>query len=79
MIELLRERRSIRRYTSEKVGRKEIDLLAEAVLRSPSSKGLNPWELLFVAICSASVSFTELEGINKSLIWERSLRALGTR
>ena len=42
MIDLLRKRRSIRRYTGDKVSREAIDLLAEAVLRSPSSKGLNP-------------------------------------
>ena len=48
MIELLRNRRSIRKYTNQPVEKEKIDLLQEAVLRSPSSKNINPWEFIFV-------------------------------
>lgn len=48
MIELLRRRRSIRSFTSEKISPKSIDLLIEAALRSPSSRGINPWEFILV-------------------------------
>ncbi|WP_297097085.1 nitroreductase family protein [uncultured Draconibacterium sp.] len=48
MIELLRNRRSIRKYTSQKVEAEKIELLKEAALRSPSSKNINPWEFVFV-------------------------------
>lgn len=48
MIELLRKRRSIRRFTAEKVSPDAIGLLAEAALRAPSSRGINPWEFIFV-------------------------------
>jgi nitroreductase len=48
MIELLRKRRSIRKFTGEKVAPETIELLIEALLRSPSSRGINPWEFVVV-------------------------------
>ena len=48
LIELLRARRSIRRYTDQPIANEQIDLLIEAALRSFSSKGSNPWEFLVV-------------------------------
>lgn len=48
MIELLRKRRSIRVYRTEPLDRGEIDLLIEALLRSPSSRNINPWEFVVV-------------------------------
>lgn len=48
MIELLRTRRSIRKYTAQPVESEKLDILKEAVLRSPSSKGINPWAFIFV-------------------------------
>lgn len=48
MIEILRNRRSIRKYTNQEIEVDKIELLKEAVLRSPSSKNINPWEFVFV-------------------------------
>ena len=48
MIDLLRKRRSIRKFTSEKIPAESIKALAEAALRSPSSKGSKPWEFIMV-------------------------------
>jgi len=48
MIELLRSRRSIRKFTSEKVAPDAMEALVEAALRAPSSRGINPWEFIFV-------------------------------
>jgi nitroreductase len=48
MIELLRTRRSIRKFTAEKITREAIDTLMEAALRAPSSRGINPWEFILV-------------------------------
>lgn len=48
MIDLLRERRSIRKYTAKGVEKEKVDILKEAVLRSPSSKNINPWEFIFI-------------------------------
>ncbi len=48
MIELLRKRRSIRKFTGEPVAPATVELLIEALLRAPSSRGINPWEFLVV-------------------------------
>jgi len=48
MIELLRRRRSIRRFTAEKVAPGDRETLVEAALRAPSSRGNNPWEFILV-------------------------------
>jgi nitroreductase len=48
MIELLRKRRSIRKYTGKSVDRKSLELLIEALLRAPSSRNIKPWEFIVV-------------------------------
>jgi len=48
MIDLLRTRRSIRKYTNQPIEAEKLEMLKEAVLRSPSSKGINPWRFIFV-------------------------------
>ncbi len=48
MIELLRERRSIRKFTAEKIAPETIQTIIEAALRAPSSRGINPWEFILV-------------------------------
>jgi nitroreductase len=48
MIELLRKRRSIRKYTKETVAKESLDILTEALLRSPSSQNNQPWEFIIV-------------------------------
>jgi nitroreductase len=48
MIELLRARRSIRVYNDRPLECQKLELLKEAVLRSPSSRNLDPWEFIFV-------------------------------
>jgi len=47
-IDLLRSRRSIRKYQAKPVEPDTIDLLIEAALRAPSSRGFNPWEFVVV-------------------------------
>ncbi len=48
MIELLRNRRSIRKYIEKDIEPDKIEILKEAVLRSPSSRNFDPWEFVFV-------------------------------
>ncbi len=43
-IDLLRKRRSIRQFRDRAIEQEKIDTLIEAVLRSPSSRDLKPWE-----------------------------------
>jgi nitroreductase len=47
-IELLRKRRSIRRFQDRSVEAEKLDILVEAILRSPSSRGFKPWHFVFV-------------------------------
>ena len=48
MIDLLRTRRSIRTYTDRAIEPEKIDILKEALLRSPSSREIRPWRFYFV-------------------------------
>jgi len=48
LLDILRERRSIRRYEDREIETEKIELIKEAALRSPSSRGINPWRFLFV-------------------------------
>jgi nitroreductase len=48
VISLIQKRRSIRRFLQKPVEAEKIDLLIEAALRAPSSRGLNPWEFVVV-------------------------------
>ncbi|MCP4671073.1 MAG: NAD(P)H-dependent dehydrogenase/reductase, partial [Desulfobacula sp.] len=45
---LIRDRRSIRQFTDKPVEKEKVDLLIEGGLRSPSSRGLNPWEFIVI-------------------------------
>jgi nitroreductase len=48
MINILRERRSIRRYEERPVEDDKLEILKEALLRVPSSRGINPWTFVFI-------------------------------
>jgi len=47
-MDLITKRRSIRRFTANKVEEEKVELLKEAALRAPSSRGVNPWEFIFI-------------------------------
>ena len=47
-MDLITKRRSIRRFTADKVEAEKVELLKEAALRAPSSRGINPWEFIFI-------------------------------
>ena len=48
MIEILRKRRSIRKYQATTIDSQAMEVMKEALLRSPSSRGINPWIFIFV-------------------------------
>ena len=48
MIEILRNRRSVRQFQDRMVEKAKLDLLEEALVRSPSSRFINPWEFIVV-------------------------------
>lgn len=48
MLELLKKRRSIRKYKSDKIEKEKIDKMLKAALLSPSSRNKKPWEFIVV-------------------------------
>ena len=48
MLELLRTRRSIRKYKQIPLDIAAVEALKEVLLRSPSSRNIQPWEFIFV-------------------------------
>jgi len=48
LLDLIRQRRSIRKFTGEAIEADKLAVLKEAALRAPSSMGHNPWEFIFV-------------------------------
>jgi nitroreductase len=60
MLDILRNRRSIRRYSDREIEREKIELLKEAALRAPSSRGTNPWRFIFITDKAL------LEGLSRS-------------
>lgn len=48
LLEVMRKRRSIRKYTGEKIPEKAIDRILKAGLLSPSGRGVRPWEFIVV-------------------------------
>lgn len=48
MLQLLKKRRSIRKYTNRKVEKEKVICLIQGALLSPSSKGSKPWEFVVV-------------------------------
>ena len=46
---LIRTRRSIRQFQAAAVEKEKVDLLVEAALRSPSSRGGSPWHFVVVS------------------------------
>jgi len=48
MIELLKTRRSIRKYKDREIEKEKIDTLLKAGLLAPSSRGRRPWEFIAV-------------------------------
>lgn len=48
MINLLKQRRSIRKYSNKKIEEEKIQKLIQGALLAPSSRGLKPWEFILV-------------------------------
>jgi len=48
LMELIRQRRSVRRFQARPVEKEKVRDLLEAALRAPSSRSLNPWEFVVV-------------------------------
>ncbi len=47
-LELVKSRRSIRKFKKKPVEKEKIDSLVEIALRAPSSRGFNPWQFIVI-------------------------------
>ncbi len=47
-LDLIRQRRSVRKYTSAPIDEETRDKLIEAALRAPSSRSFNPWRFVVI-------------------------------
>jgi len=48
MINILRNRRSVRKFEERPIEDEKVEILKEALVRSPSSRSINPWEFIIV-------------------------------
>jgi nitroreductase len=48
VMSVIQKRRSIRKFLDKPIEAEKIDLLLEAALRAPSSRGINPWQFVVV-------------------------------
>ncbi len=48
MLDLLKKRRSIRKFMEKEIEKEKIDQLVKAALLSPSSRGICPWEFVII-------------------------------
>ena len=48
MLELIKKRRSIRRYTGEPVSEADVEAMLEAAMAAPSADNIQPWEFVVV-------------------------------
>ena len=49
MLELLKTRRSIRKYQNREIEKEKLDIILKSALLSPSSRGRKPWEFIVVS------------------------------
>lgn len=48
MIEILRNRRSVRKFKTRPIEKEKVEILMEALVRSPTSRSINPWAFIVV-------------------------------
>ena len=48
LLEIMRNRRSVRKYTGERIDDEKIEKVLQAGMLSASSKGRRPWEFIVV-------------------------------
>jgi nitroreductase len=73
MLELLRKRRSIRKFKKDRIAQTTIDDLKEAVLRSPSSRGNRPWKFFFVQDAEVITTLSRCKESGSAFLKEASL------
>ncbi len=73
LLSLLKKRRSIRKFQPVPVAVEKVDLLVEAMLRSPSSRGYNPWDFVVVNDPSLLAQLARVKEHGSALLEEAPL------
>jgi nitroreductase len=73
MLEILRKRRSIRKFQEKPLGAEQIEAIEEAILRAPSAKNLRSWEYVVVDDRKMLNRLSEVRGASSSFISGASL------
>lgn len=68
VLDLLRKRRSIRKFQDRPLTPEQIRVLEEAVLRSPSGRNLRSWEFIFVDDRDLLVKLADTRGSSSAFI-----------
>lgn len=71
--EVIEKRRSIRKYEQRPIEEEKIEKLIEAALRSPSSRGLQPWGLVVVTNRDTIVRLSQAKEHGASFLAEAPL------
>ena len=67
LIEAILARRSIRKYTAEPIGRKDITTLLEAAMAAPSSSNRKPWHFIVITDRQTLDSLADVHPYGKML------------
>ena len=68
LIELMRNRRSVRQFTEETVPQEKVEKVLQAALMSASGKGVRPWEFVVVQDKETILKLSECRpGVNKTI------------
>jgi nitroreductase len=68
MIDLLRKRRSIRKFQDRPVEPEKVEILKEAVLRAPTARNLRSWEFVFVDDPALLKKLAEVRGSSSAFL-----------
>lgn len=66
LMDVIRDRRSIRRFSGKRVSREKLDRLVEAARQAPSSLNAQPWHF---TVCAGSVRDKVVETVSKSTVY----------
>ncbi len=72
MLELLKNRRSIRKYTNKAVEKEKIETILKAALLSPSSKKNQPWEFLLITDRDLIVKLADVKEAGSAFVKDAS-------
>ncbi|BCJ96846.1 nitroreductase [Anaerocolumna cellulosilytica] len=68
MLDVLKTRRSIRKYQDKPIEQEKLNTILKAALTSPSSKGKRPWELIVVEDKETLLELSHCRGGSSKLI-----------